>query len=266
MAGLSLLALAAYQSAIAADLPVKARPPLVAPVVYNWTGFYIGANAGYGWSRNADIVYSNITGTLVSPNGIPGAVFPSPQGFVAGGQAGYNVQSGNFLFGIEFDADAANISGSDRRFGLIDTRRNVTGNQKLDFFGTLRGRLGLVQDRFLAYVTGGLAFGHGRSTSSFSNTDGCVFPGGGANQCPTGSASQTLGGWTAGGGIEFAFDRNWSLKGEYLYYDLGSVSYQLSDPNFVGVTYGATTNFRGHIVRGGINYRFDWGGPVVARY
>lgn len=187
------------------------------------------------------------------------------KGAVAGGQFGYNVQSGAFLFGIEADADYANISGKATSFGLIDVRRSSTGDQRLDAFATLRGRLGLVQDRFLGYVTGGLAVGLAKSTSSFSNTDGCVFPGGGANQCPTGSVSKTLAGYTLGGGAEFAFDRNWSIKGEYLYYNLGSVSYTLADANFPGVTYGASTEFRGHIIRGGINYRFD-AGPVVARY
>jgi outer membrane immunogenic protein len=251
-------------TACAADLPVKAMP-MVAPVAFNWTGFYVGVNAGYAWSREREVTYSNITGTLVSPTGVPRFVNFDAKGAVAGGQIGYNFQSGVFLFGIEADADYANISGKATSFGMIDVRRSSTGDQRLDTLATLRGRFGLTHDRFLAYATGGLAVGFAKSTSSFSNTDGCVFPGGGANQCPTGSASKTLAGWTAGGGLEYAFDRSWSLKGEYLYYNLGSLSYTLSDANFPGVTYGASTEFRGHVIRGGINYRFN-AGPVIARY
>ena len=249
--------------AFAADMPVKASRPV--PVeLYNWTGWYVGVNAGYGWHRNANVTFSNITGTLVSPTGVPGIVSPNVKGFLAGGQIGYNAQVGNFLYGIEADADYANISGSARAFGLIDTRRNSLGNQRLGSFGTLRGRLGIVNDRLLVYGTGGLAFGHATSASAFSNTDGCVFPGGGANQCPTGSASELRLGWTAGAGLEFALSRDWSAKAEYLYYDLGRTSYTLTDPNFPGVSCGASTSYRGNVVRGGINYRF--GAPVVARY
>jgi outer membrane immunogenic protein len=264
IAGISLLACLGTSSALAADMPTKA--PRIVEVAYNWTGFYIGANAGYGWSRDRGVVFSNITGTLVSPTGVPSSVTFDTKGGLAGGQFGYNMQSGAFLLGIEADADWANITGRATAFGLIDVRRSSTGETKLDFFSTLRGRLGLVQDRFLGYLTGGLAVGHVKSAASFSNTDGCTFPGGGANQCPTGSASKTLFGYTLGGGVEFALARNWSIKGEYLYYRLGGVSYTLADANFPGVTYGATTDdFRGHIIRGGINYRFD-SGPVVARY
>jgi len=265
IAGISLLACMGASAALAADIPMKAPLPVrTVEVVYNWTGFYIGVNAGYGWSRDRNVTYSNITGTLVSPTGVPAVVVFDTKGAVAGGQIGYNVQSGMFLFGIEADADYANISGRATAFGLIDVRRSSTGDQRLNAFATLRGRLGLVQDRFLGYVTGGLAIGSVKSAASFSNTDGCVLPFG-ANQCPAGSVSKTLAGYTLGGGAEFAFDRSWSIKGEYLYYNLGSASYTLADANFPGVTYGATTEFRGHIIRGGINYRFD-AGPVIARY
>jgi len=220
-------------------------------------------NAGYGWHRNANVTFSNITGTLVSPTGVPGIVSPNVKGFLAGGQIGYNAQVGNFLYGIEADTDYANISGSARAFGLIDARRNSLGSQRLGFFGTLRGRLGIVNDRLLVYGTGGLAFGDTTSASAFSNTDGCVLAFG-ANQCPTGSASELRLGWTAGAGLEFALSRDWTAKAEYLYYDLGRTSYTLTDPNFPGVSYGASTSYRGNVVRGGINYRF--GAPVVARY
>jgi outer membrane immunogenic protein len=261
-AAMSLLAISMAPSAFAADMPVKARP--VAVELYNWTGWYVGVNAGYGWRRNADVTFSNITGTLVSPTGVPGIVSPEVKGFLAGGQLGYNVQAGNILYGIEADADYASISGSTQAFGLIDVRRSALGNQRLGFFGTLRGRLGIVADRLLAYGTGGLAYGHTTSAAAFSNTDGCVFAGGGANQCPTGAASEWRFGWTAGAGLEFALTRNWSAKAEYLYYDLGRSSYTLSDPNFPGVTYGASANYRGNIVRGGFNFRF--GDAVVAKY
>jgi outer membrane immunogenic protein len=266
LAGLLGLAFAVTSPAMAADMAVKAAPRPVVATVYSWTGFYVGVNAGYGWGQNPDVVFSNITGTLVAPTGVPAFVSPDVNGFLGGVQAGYNVQSGNFVFGIEADADYADIKGSDRRFGLIDIRRNSYGDQRMDFFGTLRGRAGVAFDRVLIYGTAGLAVGHTRSAAFFSNTDGCVFPGGGANQCPAGSSTETRWGWTAGGGIELALGGNWTAKGEYLYYDLGRTSYVLADANFPGVTYGATTEYRGHIVRGGINYKFGWASPVVAKY
>jgi outer membrane immunogenic protein len=269
-AGIACLALAfAFASALpakAADMAVKAPPRPVVAAVYNWTGFYVGVNAGYGWAQDPDVVFSNITGTLVGPAAVPGVVSPDVKGFLGGVQAGYNFQSGNFVFGVEGDADYADLRGSDRRFGLIDVRRNSYGDQRMDFFGTFRGRAGVAFDRLLIYGTGGLAVGHTRSTAFFSNTDGCVFAGGGANQCPTGSSTETRWGWTAGGGLEFALGGNWTAKGEYLYYDLGRTSYVLTDPNFPGVTYGATTEYRGHIARAGLNHRFDWASPVVAKY
>src|SRR5437868_6936227 len=118
VAGFSLLAFIGAQTAQAADIPMKA-PPRFVPVVYNWTGFYIGVNAGYGWSRDRTVNFSNITGTLVSPTGVPALVAFDTKGAVAGGQIGYNVQSGALLFGIEADADYANISGKATAFGLI---------------------------------------------------------------------------------------------------------------------------------------------------
>lgn len=254
---ISLLALVSTFAAFAAVLPAKAQPAMA----YNWAGYYIGLNAGYGWSGDRTVNFSNVANTtLVGPTGVPSVVSFDASGAVFGGQIGYNWQSGSFLYGVEADADYANIKGRATVFGVIDARRSATGDQRLDFFGTLRGRLGMVHDRFLVFATGGLAFGHAKSAASFSNTDGCVFAGGGANQCPTGAVSKTLFGWTFGGGLEVALNASWTIKGEYLYYSLGNVSYQMTDANFPGVVYGASTDFRGHIVRGGVNYRFNWGG------
>ena len=127
-AGMLCLAFVVTSPAMAADMAVKATPRPVVAAIYNWTGFYDAVNAGYGWAQNSHVVFSNITGTLVSPTGVPAFVSPDAKGFLGGVQAGYNIQSGNFVFGVEGDADYADIKGSDRRFGLIDVWRNAFGD------------------------------------------------------------------------------------------------------------------------------------------
>ncbi len=127
-------------------------------------------------------------------------------------------------------------------------------------FGTLRGRIGVLpSERLLLYATGGLAFGHAQLSTSLTTFSGaapdCVnlF---GANNCEAGSASSLLAGWTIGGGAEWAFARGWSAKAEYLYYDLGTLSHSMTDPNFPFV-FNASADFKGSIARGGINFKFD---------
>jgi outer membrane immunogenic protein len=277
-AAVSLFATAAS----AADLPVKALP---APaVIYNWTGFYLGGNVGYSWGRERDD--GTLTGTqtvqvfrtagpsLVSTTVTPLAAVAlfgrsDMNGVIGGGQAGYNWQRQNWLFGIEGDLQASGersngaiciVAGCPPGSALFNT------SYGLDWFGTLRGRVGfLPTQRLLLYATGGLAYGH------ISANEPTI---------PL-SWGDTRAGWTVGVGGEVALDHNWSIKLEYLYMDLGrfgnasatatAVTNQLNTPlvGFNTVTTTAataafSTRFTDNILRVGVNYRF--GGPVVAKY
>jgi outer membrane immunogenic protein len=207
-------------------------------------------------------------------------------GFIGGGQIGYNYRfSPNFVVGVEADIQGvASGAGVSSGIGAAPVYANDTGltfaqaTRRLDYIGTVRGRIGwLFTPTLLAYGTGGLAYGGaslGSTLSSFE-LEGNFCPG---NSAGVGSAffSDTLFGWTAGGGLERMFWPNWSAKVEYLYYDLGAVS--LGGPVVVGFNvlggaqdwaYAANTRarFDGHIVRAGVNYHFNWGAaPVVAKF
>ena len=239
--------------ASAADMPVKA-PAYIAP--YNWTGWYGGANVGYGFGTNTinygplDPVPSSILG-FVSPQ-----LADDPKGFLGGLQLGANKQVGNIVYGVETDISYSQIRDSVSGPLIISTFV-TSGQQKLDWFGTLRARLGIVMlDRSLIYATGGLAYG--RATLS-ANTIDNVSVGGCAsisNFCTIGSAERWMAGWTIGGGWEYAFASNWSAKFEYLYYDLGSISATMPDPNGLAITFQGSTDVKGNIVRAGLNYKF----------
>jgi outer membrane immunogenic protein len=129
-----------------------------------------------------------------------------------------------WLLGLEADLSSGAASNTNGVPGT-DSSRVMTAQEKLDWFGTVRGRIGVLpSDRFLAYVTGGLAYGHGSLSSALSRTTGCA-----GNNCEAGSVSDTKAGWTLGGGVEWAFASNWSMKAEYLYVDLGSLSHNIFD-------------------------------------
>ena len=261
-------------TAFAADLPLKALPPL--PPAFSWTGFYVGAHAGYGWS-DADVTLASVatptsqfTGIFAdaSANATPSILNTHPGGFIGGGQFGYNYQISKWVWGYEADLSWADFRGSDTRRGTAGvvgspgtTPADITavGEQKLNFFGTVRGKLGFTPvDSLLVYATGGLAYGHVESSTNTSDIIGSFSTG-----PASGSASAVRAGWTAGGGIEtaLAFAPRWSLKAEYLHYDLGHLTYALSPaPVFIGnqslglVNTTATTHFQGNLVRVGLNY------------
>jgi outer membrane immunogenic protein len=276
----SALFVGSFGSVLAADMPMKAPPPPPV-VIYNWTGFYVGVSGGYAWSHDADIDLASVPGlvpggidafAIASAQSIPSALNTQARGFIFGGQAGYNYQSGRWVIGVEADLSATNINGSATQNGTalvvnyparnLFANTTATGGQKLDFFGTVRGRFGFTPtDALLVYATGGLAYGHVESSTATSDVPLSFAIGPAA-----GSASGTRAGWTVGGGLEWGFTPHWTLKTEYLYYDLGNLNYALS-PNAItipccgGATVGlvntvAATHFAGSIVRAGINYRF----------
>jgi outer membrane immunogenic protein len=274
--------MATIPAASAADMApryTKAPPPVVE--IWNWTGFYIGGNAGYSWGRsNTDLTYFNTgTGAIIvpPPGSISNASFDM-NGAIAGGQAGYNWQTSNWVLGAEADIQwsdergsaayrcAATGVGGPCLPGLTFLPAGVTGtsvalDQKLEWFGTVRGRAGiLATPQVLLYATGGFAYGSIKTSAALAG----VTPGGIA-VASFGSSTDTRFGWTVGAGIEGKITRNWSAKLEYLYMDLGSFNggtYTLAPLSAIGVR--TDSDFRDHILRAGINYTF--GGPVVARY
>ncbi|QWG20945.1 porin family protein [Bradyrhizobium sediminis] len=275
--------MAAIPAASAADLaPRYTKAPPVMVEVWNWTGFYIGGNAGYSWGRsNSDVSYFNTaTGLpIVPPAGsITSAAFDM-NGGIAGGQAGYNWQTGSWVWGVEADIQWSGEKGSSRFLcaplaqlggaclpGLTALIPGVTGtslalDQSLEWFGTARLRGGfLVSPRVLLYGTGGLAYGSIKTSGTLSG-----FTPGDVPVSISGSSTETHLGWTVGAGIEGKITQNWSAKLEYLYMDLGrydSLTLSLAPASLIGAH--VSSHFTDHILRAGINYQF--GGPVVAKY
>lgn len=253
IAAVSTIAVA--QTAFAADLAVKARP--FAPAVYNWTGFYVGGHAGYSWMDSTDTVSP---ADAVTARGwlFPGEIGSpgiNPAGFIGGGQIGYNWQvAPTWVFGAEADISWTDLNKTVSVAGTVDPSRVITGQEKLNWLGTVRGRLGyLPAERVMLYATGGLAYGDARLSTALSRTTGSRCAG---NNCQSGSTSDTLVGWTVGGGLEWAFANNWSAKAEYLYFDLGSLSHAMTDPNFPLTNFNASAPFKGSIARVGLNYQF----------
>ncbi len=234
--GLSLASTLALAPANAADMY---RPPegvsykdAPAPMAL-WTGPYVGIDGGYAWGGNSSVTPPEGEVLLIYiPGGGAGtspASFGSQGGF-GGGQAGYNWQNGSLVFGIEGDIQAADISGSATATG---TGGPATANNKLDWFGTVRGRLGFTVGTALLYGTGGFAAGGVQDSLTAKGT--------------TAKHDATAAGYAAGGGLEYAFNPSWSGKAEYEYLNLGK-----DDLAAGGAT--ATYNHEYNTVRLGLNY------------
>jgi outer membrane immunogenic protein len=289
----SILAISAV-SASAADLQVytKAPPMEVAPACV-WCGFYVGGNVGYSQSESTSVNSSAVVtnpGMIFVDDGVAanaaaglgtGIPVGSQRGVIGGGQFGYNFQSGLFVAGFEADiqglsgrASGTSATAAPVPFFASASNATLTATNSVNWLGTVRGRIGIAAaPNFLIYGTGGLAYGGVNSSTGINQ----AFSGELAEELATnrstasGSFSQTRVGWTVGAGGEWMFTSNWSAKLEYLHYDLGSANYGTPVSN-VAQTLGpiftlgqsSSTNFRGDIVRVGLNYKF--GGPVVAKY
>ena len=234
-----LVSLLIAGGASAADLPRRAAPPLPPALpVFTWTGFYVGANAGYGF-RGGSSTYTDATYGTVTESGGRG-------GFVGGGQIGYNYQltpGSGWVLGAEADFQGTGFGR--RGDGTIGSTPYYSVAPSLDWFGTVRGRLGYAFDRWLVYGTGGFAYGGG-SRSSYASAYPYTLPG------------TTRTGYAVGGGVEYAFTQKISAKVEALYMHLGrgfsgAAYYDASVPAY----YGAGKSDAGFaLVRAGLNYRF----------
>ena len=291
----ALIAGSTFSTAFAADLPSrKAAVYAPPPPVFTWTGFYVGLNAGGTFSNDNNarvLAFPVFNAGVAGAPAVQAAIdagttglgrFGNGAGAILGAQAGYNWQFGSpFILGIE--ADIQGIVQPSRRFAFGATvpvagfaaaqNSAVTVTKRLDYLGTVRGRIGYaVTPSFMLYATGGLAYGQVKAQTQAINIS--------TGATAVGAAGAALGvnsgrvGYTIGGGGEWMFAPNFSLKAEYLYYDLRSVTYTTAlitaAPAATPFTVdGLRTRIRydGHVARLGINYHF-WApvGPVVARY
>jgi outer membrane immunogenic protein len=229
--------------ASAADMPVKAVP-MVAPVAaYNWTGWYVGINGGYGWNSGSNNInyFAPVTGFAGTSNG-----FQSRGGF-GGGQIGYNWQYNQIVFGAEADFQGSDISDS---FNVTVASNGgplgVNAGQRLNYFGTVRGRLGYAFDRALIYATGGFAYGR--------VSDSILLTNGGATALLANAATRT--GFVVGGGVEYSFAPAWSVKAEYQYISLGSENVSGVSTNSVFLQTTNNIDAKFNTVRIGLNYKF----------
>jgi outer membrane immunogenic protein len=315
-AGAIALAVAAG-TADAADLPSRKAPPdYIAPPIMSWTGLYVGLNAGGafggdGVHNSASDLYDNpqtmngcpqygpgpICGAITAPApslfgaaGAASAALNIPlnsSGFLGGGQIGYLWRfNGDLVAGVEADIQGTTLDGHGSGMGVgnpqyfgMTVATVETASKSLDYLGTARARLGyLVTPSLLAYATGGLAYGGAHLSTSLAQ--GSPFPTGGFIVAPAlgqTSVGDTRVGWTVGGGGEWMFAPNWSVKAEYLYYDLGVLTtngalggvggiFPVNPPLYADAVQ-SSTRFNGHVVRAGVNYHFNWAvAPVVAGY
>ncbi len=249
-------------TALAADLPdQKSAPvvPIVPPAVFSWTGFYVGANGGWGLDHFA---FPYNTGG--SPTFVTGTSGITSGGAVIGGQIGFNYELTNLAFighaviGVEADSDWSGITGSST---VSNGPYTATFGTRVENFGTLRSRLGYNFDRLLLYFTAGLSY---MTVNTNTNVNG-----------PTASNTVTRSAWpldvgkvgVVGIGAEYAVTNNITVKAEYLYDWAGArwETFALAP----GTAIDFNTRSMYHIARVGVNYKFDWFSPptpVDAKY
>jgi outer membrane immunogenic protein len=256
--------------ALAADLApaptVYSKAPMISPAT-NWSGFYGGVNVGYGWGNNnmefGDATPAPLVGetNILSSQSLNG----KSNGVIGGGQIGYNWQMGSFLTGLEADIQGSGIKGTSTKSPYAVTFTPDVGEtllasseQKLSWFGTVRGRVGVTATPdLLLFATGGLAFGEIGNAGNAQDSE----PGFTTLSYPA-TTSQTKAGWAVGAGAEWMFARGWSAKVEYLHVDLGTAS-ATGVESLNGVADGAhaTVGYHWHnqfdTVRAGVNYHFN---------
>jgi outer membrane immunogenic protein len=278
-------------SAFAADMPLKAPAP--SPSL-DWNGFYLGGTVGGDWSDKnfVNVVTTNsFINPVLGPLGISAATASATAssavvgagktgGFTGGFEAGYNYQfESNVVVGFETDIEGLSGRGSGAvtqvvgrpGFPGLSYTSTDTVSDHLHYLGTVRGRLGflptasfLATTSLLAYLTAGLAYGG--ASSSTAITGGETPNTGSSNIAGAGTFSGTRVGFTFGGGFEWMLSRNWTVKAEYLHYDLGTATY--SNGRMTAFAVGlpgvvtfsdvsaSSADFSGDLVRAGVNYKF----------
>ncbi len=235
-----------------------AGPALAQPAdAWNWTGPYVGVNAGYGGGE-FQYPFSGTTDAN-GTNPVAGRLHQNSSGGLGGGQIGYNIQGyRGLLFGIEADIDATDIGGRSDFYSndSLGVASSGGADSKINYLGTVRGRIGapMFGGRVVPYVTGGFAYGGVRTSAGFG-CSACADGGG----FDTGTHTQT--GWTVGAGVEYGLTRHLSFKAEYLYVDLGEQDLSnyggAFDVHALGL-YNADVREKtdANLIRAGLNYRF----------
>jgi outer membrane immunogenic protein len=285
LASASVLALtvgAANAADIARPVYKNPPPPVAVPVPFSWTGFYIGAHIGSGWGTKEWDDAASVTGCAHSSghgsaNPTCVAIVPTPggggvsgllgfdsshtvNGFLGGGQIGYNYQIDWAVLGVEVQGSFADLTGH----GSCSVQGLLNCRDKVDGLATFAGRFGFAVDHALIFIKGGGAWAHDKFTVTNNNVIPleivCDTEG---HTCPIvgGTVKANRWGWMWGAGIEYAFRPNWSAKLEYDFLDLGTKSYVINDVPVFDIRQ------RIHLVKFGINYHFNWGkAPIVANY
>ena len=235
----AFVALIAATAASAADMgsPVKGR---TLEPAWNWSGFYAGLNAGYARGTTA---WTDLDGAFI----VGGSLTESTNGFTGGGQVGYNWQFRHAVVGLETDFNYLGLSQTTTLFVTSHGAGSAPNgfHDAIHWFGTVRGRAGLVLDNVMTYITAGLAYG--RTNHNFNDLAGTIH-----------DISATKVGFAAGFGAEYALDPRWSVKAEALYVDLGKNSATV--PGIIGFAPPLPGRFDVSdtmwIVRAGVNYKF----------
>jgi len=230
----TLIALAA--PAVAADIPARTysrAPAYTAPaVVYNWTGFYIGGHVGGAFAGDNSLQSSDAR-------------------FMGGVQGGFDYQfSQNWVIGAE--AQYSWLGGGTTNSGVLFPAGTLVTGSATDQLGSVTGRLGYTWGPALLYGKGGYAW---RDTNNIGVSIGGV-------PQPFATTGNRKDGYTVGAGLEYMFAPNWSAKAEYQYYNFGNTTITAGPADVVGARFRDDE----HTVKVGLNYRFGWGGPVVAKY
>jgi outer membrane immunogenic protein len=240
----SLGVLGLMSPALAADLPAYTKAAPVASPVYDWSGFYVGAFGGGGIGNHN---YNNGT-----QNGFANYLINyDSSGGVAGGEVGWNAQSGNVVFGIEGNAFWSGIKGSDAsQFNQGALPINAIDQSNLRWVGSIVARGGIAIDRLLLFVDGGWAYGNIAHTSTTAGF-------------PVDTFTNKQSGLAAGGGIAYAVTNNLIGKFEYRYYAMGRYD-RAGTPNTLNGQTPYTVDSTYSVITVGLDYKF--GGPVVAKY
>jgi outer membrane immunogenic protein len=240
-----------------ARMPVKAAPAAVVAAP-NWSGFYVGLFAGYGWGRaKATAPFDSNTGFFY--NFLGNAYTFDADGFFGGGTLGYTMQSGAFVFGLEGEVGYLGLKGSALEPNDLPATTDTVTRFKSDWYGAIYARAGLAAGNALFYGKGGVAFLNAKA----STIDPCANVAGCGTTTLTMTGDKVMVGWSAGGGIEWMLGGGWSVKAEYAYFDFGKIN--TAGPSSVpGEFYRQSIDVTVHSAKVGVNYRF--GAPVVARY
>jgi outer membrane immunogenic protein len=249
------LSLSLATPVMAADMPVKAAPAPAVVAVYNWSGFYFGGHVG-GLRGQKDWAFVDVGGVPLAPP------FPvtghSVSGLIGGGQVGFNWQTGNIVFGVEAEGSWTDADGRS-----ICPNPTARCESEMRWLASVAGRLGYAWNNVLLYAKGGWAWAEDRYFVRF--------PAAPALDEQTGNQKRS--GWTVGFGTEiglgsyFSFlGPNWSVKGEYMFADLGDKTATFTRIATGALVERARVDQQVHTFKFGVNYRFGWSSPVVARF